>query len=148
MLAKSPGFAVSGVVVLGLGLGAATAMASVVNALFLRPLPFSEPGRIVNTVIYGPSGPVPVLPQAAVAQLRDRSRAFSTLAGISASPGVNLASDHGSAYVRNLVVTAGYFRVLGVEPRIGRAFSREDEADPSTVVLSHGVWAGHFGARP
>ena len=148
MLAKSPGFAVSGVVVLGLGLGAATAMASVVNALFLRPLPFSEPGRIVNTVIYGPSGPVPVLPQAAVAQLRDRSRAFSTLAGISASPGVNLASDHGSAYVRNLVVTAGYFRVLGVEPRIGRAFSREDEADPSTVVLSHGVWAGHFGADP
>ncbi|MCY3844810.1 MAG: permease prefix domain 1-containing protein, partial [Acidobacteria bacterium] len=48
MLARSPGFTVSGVVVLGLGLGAATAMASVVNALFLRPLPFPEPGRIVN----------------------------------------------------------------------------------------------------
>ena len=101
------------------------------------------------SVIYGPSGPVPVLPQAAVAQLRDRSRAFSDPGRHQCvSPGVNLASDHGSAYVRNLVVTAGYFRVLGVEPRIGRAFSREDEADPSTVVLSHGVWAGHFGGDP
>ena len=148
MLARSPGFTVSGVVVLGLGLGAATAIASVVNAMFLRPLPYPEPGRIVNVVAYGPSGPVPVLPQAGIALLRDRSRAFSTLAGTGWSPGVNLASDHGSAYIRNLTVTAGYFRVLGVEPRIGRAFSREDEADPSTVVLSHGVWAGHFGADP
>ncbi|MCY4028790.1 MAG: ADOP family duplicated permease [Acidobacteria bacterium] len=148
MLARSPGFTVSGVVVLGLGLGAATAIASVVNALFLRPLPYPEPGRIVNVVAYGPSGPVPVLPQAGIALLRDRSRAFSTLAGTGWSPGVNLASDHGSAYIRNLTVTAGYFRVLGVEPRIGRAFSREDEDDPSTVVLSHGVWAGHFGADP
>ena len=148
MLARSPGFTVSGVVVLGLGLGAATAIASVVNALFLRPLPYPEPGRIVNVVVYGPSGPVPVLPQAGIALLRDRSRAFSTLAGTGWSPGVNLASDHGSAYIRNLTVTAGYFRVLGVEPRIGRAFSREDEDDPSTVVLSHGVWAGHFGADP
>ena len=148
MLARSPGFTVSGVVVLGLGLGAATAIASVVNAMFLRPLPYPEPDRIVNVVVYGPSGPVPVLPQAGIALLRDRSRAFSTLAGTGWSPGVNLASDHGSAYIRNLTVTAGYFRVLGVEPRIGRAFSREDEDDPSTVVLSHGVWAGHFGADP
>ena len=148
MLARSPGFTVSGVVVLGLGLGAATAIASVVNAMFLRPLPFPEPDRIVNVVVYGPSGPVSVLPQAGIALLRDRSRAFSSLAGISGSPGVNLASDHGSAYIRNLVVTAGYFRVLGIEPQMGRAFSRDDEDDPSTVVLSHGVWAGHFGADP
>ena len=91
MLARSPGFTVSGVVVLGLGLGAATAIASVVNAMFLRPLPYPEPGRIVNVVAYGPSGPVPVLPQAGIALLRDRSRAFSTLAGTGWSPGVNLA---------------------------------------------------------
>ena len=64
------------------------------------------------------------------------------------SPGVNLASDRGSAYVRNLEVTAGFFRVLGIEPQLGRAFVRADEADPSTVVLSHAVWAGHFGGAP
>ena len=145
-LARSPGFTLSAVVILGFGLGAATAMVSVVNAVFLRPLPYPEPDRIVNVVAYGPSGSTAVQPQAAVALLRDRTRAFSALAGIGTSPGVNLAADRGSTYVRNLEVTAGYFRVLGVEPGRGRAFSRDDEIGPATVVLSHGVWAGHFDA--
>ena len=68
---------------------------------------------MVNVVVYGPSGPVSVLSQAGIALLRDRSRAFSTLAGTSGSPGVNLASDRGSAYIRNLIVTAGYCCMLG-----------------------------------
>ena len=147
-LTKNRGFTASAVLILGFGLGAATAMASVINAVFLRPLPFPEPDRIVNVVEYGPSGPRVAMAQAAVALLRDESRAFSTLVGIGGSPGVNLVSDQGSTYIRNLEVTAGYFRVLGVEPRLGRAFSRDDESAPSTVVLSHGVWVGHFGADP
>ena len=135
-------------VVLGLGLGAATVMLSMINAVFVRPLPFPEPDRIVSVVRYRSSGPTNVHSQAAVALTRDHSRAFSALAGIGVSPGVNLASDRGSAYVRNLEVTAGFFRVLGVEPQLGRAFARDDEPDPSTVVLSHAVWAGHFGGDP
>ena len=148
ILAKNPGFTISAVLILGLGLGAATVMASVINALYLRPLPFPQPDRIVNVVEYGPSGPSPVLPQAAIALLRDQSRAFSALAGIGVSPGVSLASERGSTYIRNLAVTAGFFRVLGVAPRLGRAFSGDDETGSSTVVLSHGVWAGHFGGDP
>ena len=77
-----------------------TAIGSVINAVFLRPLPFPEADRIVNVVRYGPSGPVAVQPQAAVALLRDRSRAFSILAGVGVSPGVNLVSDHGTTFVR------------------------------------------------
>ena len=91
-LAKNPGFAISAVLVLGLGLGGATVMVSVINAVFIRPLPFPEPERIVSVV--------------------------------------------------------RYFPVFGVAPRLGRAFSRDDEVDPSTVVLSHDVWAGHFGGDP
>lgn len=148
-LAKNPGFTVSAVVVLGLGLGAATVMVSVINAVFVRPLPFPEPDRIFNVVVYegGPS-PSIVHPQAAVALTRDHSQAFSALAGIRTSPGVNLASDRGSLYVRNLRVTAGFFRVFGIAPQLGRAFVRDDEAAPSTVVLSHAVWAGHFESDP
>ncbi len=148
-LAKNPGFTVSAVVVLGLGLGAATVMVSVINAVFVRPLPFPEPDRIFNVVVYegGPS-PSIVHPQAAVALTRDHSQAFSALAGIRTSPGVNLASDRGSLYVRNLRVTAGFFRIFGIAPQLGRAFVRDDEAAPSTVVLSHAVWAGHFESDP
>ena len=99
-------------------------------------------------VRYQRSGPTDGHSQAAVAHARDHSRAFSALAGIGVSPGVNLASDRGSAYVRNLEVTAGFFRVLGVEPQLGRAFVRDDEPDPSTVALSHAVWVDHFGGDP
>ena len=73
---------------------------------------------------------------------------FAAVAGIGVSPGVNLVSDRSSTYIRNLEVTAGYFRVFGVEPRLGRAFARDDETDPSTVVLSHAVWSGHFAGDP
>ena len=148
-LARNPGFAVSAVVVLGLGLGAATVMASVINAVFVRPLPFPEPDRIFNVVVYG-DGPGPAIAhtQGVVALARDHSRAFSALSGIRSTPGVNLASDHGSSYVRSLMVTAGFFRVFGIDPRLGRAFLPEDETDSSTVVLSHAVWAGHFDGDP
>ena len=147
-LAKNPGFTISTVVVLGLGLGAATVMFSVINAVFVRPLPFPEPDRIVSVVRYQRSGPNLIHPPAAVAFLRDRSRAFSMLAGIGVSPGLNLVSDRGSTYIRNLEVTAGYFRVFDVAPLLGRAFSRDDETDPSAVLLSHGVWVGQFDGDP
>ena len=149
-LAMNPGFTVSAVVVLGLGLGAALTMLSVINAVFLRPLPFPEPDRIVNVVRDHPrfGGLNPIHPQRNIAFLRDNSRAFSALAGIGFSPGVNLVSEHGSTYIGNLDVTAGFLQVLGVAPRLGRAFSRDDEVDPATVVLSHDVWVGHFEGDP
>ena len=147
-LAKNPGFTLSAVVVLGLGLGASTVVVSAINAVFIRPLPFPEPEQIVSVVEYGPSGSTRSHTQRAVAFLRDRSGTLSVVAGIGASPGVNLVSDRGATYVRNLEVTAGYFRVFGIEPRLGRTFSRDDETEPSTVVLSHAVWVGQFDADP
>ena len=148
-LARDRGFTIAAVVVLGLGLGAATVMVGVINAVFVRPLPFPEPDRIFNVVSYGVGpGPNPFQTPAVVALARDHSRAFSALAGIRETPGVNLASDRGSTFVRSIMVTAGFFRVFGVDPRIGRTFVRDDESAPSTVVLSHAVWAGHFDGDP
>ena len=147
-LAKNPGFTIAAVVVLGLGLGATTVAISMINAMYVRPLPFDEPDRIVSVVTYGPSGLNAIHPQAAVAYTRDHSRALAAVAGIGISPGVNLVSDRGSTYIRNLEVTAGYFRVFGAEPRLGRGFARDDEFDPSTVVLSHAVWNRHFRGDP
>ena len=147
-LTRTPGFTVSAVIVLGLGIGVATAAFSVVNAVFIRPLPFPESDRIVSVVEYRPSGATSAQPQGAIALLRDRSRAFSALAGVGVGPGVNLVSSRGATYVRNREVTAGFFRVLGIEPSMGRSFSRDDEAGPPSVVLSHGVWTGHFGRDP
>ena len=149
-LAKNPGFTISAVVVLGLGLGAAITMLSVINAVFIRPLPFPEPDRIVSLVRYDSRfrGINPFHPQRSVAFLRDRGRTLSVLAGIGVSPGVNLVSEHGSTFVRNVEVTAGYFHVFGVAPRLGRAFSRDDEVGLSTVVLSHDMWVDHFDGDP
>ena len=146
-LAKNPGFAISAVLVLGLGLGAATVMVSVINAVFIRPLPFPEPDRIVSVVRHDSRfrGANEFHPQRNVAVLRDRSKAFEALAGIGISPGINLVSQHGSTFISRVEVTADYFQVFEVAPRLGRAFSREDEVAPSTVVLSHDVWVGHFG---
>ena len=148
-LARDRGFTITAVVVLGLGLGAATVMVGVINAVFVRPLPFPEPDRIFSVVSYGTGpGPNPFQTPAAVALSRDHSRAFSALAGIRETPGGNLASDHGSTFVRSIMVTAGFFRVFGVDPQLGRTFVRDDETAPSTVVLSHAVWAGHFDGDP
>ena len=149
-LAKNPGFTISAVVVLGLGLGAAITMLSVINAVFVRPLPFPEPDRIVSVVRQHPRfrGINQFHPQRSVAFLRDRGRAFAARSGIGVSPGANLVSEHGSTHIRNIDVTAGYFRVFGVAPRLGRAFSRDDEVVPSTVVLGHDLWVRHFDGDP
>ena len=116
------------VVVLGLGLGAATVTVSVIDAVFVRPLPFPEPDRIFNVVAYG-DGPGPTIAhtQAVVALARDHSQAFSALAGIRATPGVNLANDHGSSFVRSLMVTAGFFRVFGGDPARAHVTDHADD---------------------
>ena len=147
-LLKDPGFTISVVVVLGLGLGAAITMASAINAIFVRQLPFPEPDRIVSVVRHLRSGMTDVHSPALVAFLRDHSQSFSSLASIGVSPGVNLASDRGSTHIRNLKVSAGYFQVLGVEPELGRVFSRDDEIGLPTVVLSHTLWVASFQADP
>jgi len=150
-LIRQPGFAVTAILTLALGIGATTAIFSVVNAVVLRPLPFDSPDRIVvvtnvntktgtrNTTVSGPD----------FRDWREQSRSFEALAywaGGEASATVNNTSDYAFA----AVVTPGYFRVFGATARVGRLLSAEEEqpGGPQSVVISEAYWRRQFGADP
>jgi len=150
-LFRQPGFAATAVLTLALGIGATTAIFSVVNAVVLRPLPFDQPDRIVvvtnvntktgtrNTTVSGPD----------FRDWREQSRSFEALAywaGGEMSATVNNTSDYAFA----AVVTPGYFRVFGATARVGRLLSAEEEqpGGPQSVVISEAYWRRQFGADP
>ena len=150
-LTRQPGFAATAILTLAIGIGATTAIFSVVNAVVLRPLPFDEPDRVVvvtnrdlktgarYTTVSGPD----------FRDWRDASRSFDSLAywaGGETSVTVNNASDYAWA----VVVTPGYFRVFGAAARVGRLFTLEEEqpGGPQVVVISEAFWRRQFGADP
>ena len=147
---RNPGFAVGSLFIVAFGVAAATAIFSVANAAFVRPLPYPEADRLVAVTRFQPAGGGYGIShdRDTSAFLADYATSFSSLAATSGSPGLTLASPAGTENVRNLRVSAEYFRVLGVAPAAGRAFVERDERAASTVVLSHGVWLRHFdGSR-
>ncbi|MGE3492521.1 MAG: ABC transporter permease [Vicinamibacterales bacterium] len=150
-LTRQPGFAATAILTLALGIGATTAIFSVVNAVVLRPLPFDQPERIVvvtnvntktgtrSTTVSGPD----------FRDWRDQSRSFEALAywaGGETSATVNNASDYAFA----AVVTPGYFQVFGATARVGRLFSPDEEQPegPPAVVISEAYWRRQFAADP
>jgi putative ABC transport system permease protein len=155
LLRKSPGFTVAAVITLALGVGANTAIFSLVDAVMLRPLPYVEPRDLV-AIWELPSAPVERLagtPRIAVApaNLADyrRARSFSTLAAF-ASVGRNLTGAGTPERLFGEAVTVEYFATLGATPAIGRAF-RPEEHQPGggqVVVLADGLWRQRFGADP
>jgi putative ABC transport system permease protein len=147
-LLKSPGFAFVTVVTLALGIGANTAIFSVVNAVLLRPLPFHEPDRlIVVRETYG-GGSVGTVSGPNFVDWRDRSRSFE---GVTASRGASLAmvGEGEPEEVRGARVSAEFFRVLGVDLLLGRGFAAgEDQGEPSVAVIGERVWRDRFAADP
>ena len=149
-LRRNPGFAVGGLFIVAFGVAAATAVFSVANAAFMRPLPYPEADRLVAVTRFqlAAAGYRLIHDRDTSAFLADYATSFSRLAAISGSPGLTLASPAGTEHVRNLRVSADYFRVLGAAPATGRDFVQRDELDASTVVLSHDAWLRHFdGSR-
>ncbi len=159
-LRKTPAFTVAAVVTLALGIGANTAIFSVVDAVMLRPLPFADPDRVVvvwEEVSTGLSGPgsvgIPSGPQriavapANYVDYQARMRAFGSLAAY-ASVGRNLTGDSTPERVVAEEVTASYFQVLGVSPSRGRAFlDAENTAGHAPVaIISHNLWQRRYGA--
>jgi putative ABC transport system permease protein len=152
-LARRPGFTVVAVLTLAIGIGGATAIFSVADAVVLRPLPYVDPDRLVaiwesswqnNTPFYEIS-------YAAFREWRDRSHAFDTMAAMSS---VNdrsvLAGRSEPIAVQARCVSSGFFGVLGVRPVLGRALLPEDEQPGAAgvVVLSHALWRDRFDADP
>ncbi len=146
MLLKQPGFSLIAILTLALGIGANTAMFSVVNAVLLRPLPFPEPERLM--LLVDGKGPA----NFAGADVRDLSlpnRSFAQFGAYSIAT-FNVAGGSVPERVNGARVSAGLLPTLGVQPLYGRNLTAEEdrEGGAKVILLGHGVWKRQFGADP
>jgi predicted permease len=151
MMRRSPGFTLTAVITLALVIGANTAVFTLANALLLKPLPFPEADRLalVRLEFSGPRG-------ASSSESVDGS-AWKAIAGspwadhaavfTNWTTGVNLVVNRQARFADQQRVGAGFFRVLGVPPAIGREFTREEDVPggPAVAILSHALWMSAFG---
>ena len=141
-LRKNPGFAAVAVITLALGIGANTAIFSVVNAVLLRPLPYKDDGRLVVVLHNGRN---PVAP-ANFADWQSQSRSFESM-GAAESWSPNLTSTNNPENLVGLRITSEILPMLGVRPLLGRMFLPEEQQPGKDleVVLSYSLWQNHFG---
>ncbi len=152
-LRKSPGFTVTMVLTLALGIGANTAIFSVVNALMLRSLPYPQPMRLGALITHWSGLGGAEYDNSADGEtydlVRDRVPAV-TAAAYGSEGGVNLQVGQSAQYAQQLRVTSMYFDVLGIRPLLGRSFTREEDHPngPAVVVLSNHLWRNAFHSNP
>src|SRR5262245_52512214 len=150
MLLKKPGFTLIAILTLGLGIGANTAIFSVVNAVLLQPLPYGDPDRLVwmwGNIRNG-GNRASVSPPDFI-DYRAQNSVFEHFgASFSVGSSVNLTGGGEPERLNSRVVTANYFDALGVRPLYGRAFKSEEEqfGRHRVAVLSYGLWKRRFGA--
>ena len=151
IMLKQPGFTLVAVVTLALGIGANTAIFSLVNSILLRPLPFREPDRLVRLIQSSPKLGLSTwgVSQAGFAAYRDQNRSFETVA-LYNSNALNLTGEGEPERLPVTNATADFFKVFGVSPLLGRTFVEgEDAPGKNTVcVISHKLWQRHFGGDP
>jgi predicted permease len=147
-LRQAPAFTLVAVATLGLGIGATSAIFSVVHAVLLRPLPFPEPDRLVQVAQTWEGSPVVHSPQNFL-DVEAQATSFSGLAAIDSS-GVTLTGRGEATRLEGAEVSASFFDVLRVRPIHGRGFAAgENEPGRSKVaVLGHSLWRDRFGADP
>ncbi len=145
---RSPGFTVVIVVTLALGIGATTAIFSVVRAVLLEPLPYPNPDELVTLWSqddwpYGTNMPE-------YFDIRDRQSTLTDFAVYQAFGQNMTTSDRPAVRVNGVAVTAGFFRILGVPPLLGRTIGDEDDAPGknAVAVLRHGFWQRQLGGDP
>jgi predicted permease len=147
MLAKNPGFTGVAVVTLALGIGANTAIFSVVNAVLIRPLPYKDPGQLVLVMERLPTitpKPIP-LPAPDVVEFQRENRTFQNVAGFQ-SIHMELSGGEQPQRISAARVSSTLFPLLGVPPLLGRTFSTgEDQPGRLAAVLSYGLWQRRFG---
>jgi predicted permease len=150
-LAKSPGFTVVAVFTLALGIGANTAIFSVVNAVLLEPLPYRHSDRLVVVCeMPNPGNYIPFASGGAFVDWQDRSTQLESISAAH-SDDENLTGYGEPLRLSGLQVSANYFRVLGIAPALGRDFLPQEETQAGkrdVVILSHELWETKFGADP
>jgi putative ABC transport system permease protein len=150
VLVKSPGFTAVAVLTLALGIGANTAIFTVVYGVLLRPLPFPQPDRIVQLAeTFRADSDEMDLTWSQLEHLREYGELFEHIAGYT-DVGFNLATGTESEHVRGVPASAEYFQVFGVQPLLGRGFvPEEDRGEGQPVaILSHELWMRRFGGEP
>ncbi|HKV39771.1 MAG TPA: ABC transporter permease [Blastocatellia bacterium] len=151
IMIKSPVFTGVAVVALALGIGSATAIFSVINAVLLKPLQFKEPSRLVQ--IWGKFDKQG-LPQNWISEpelwdLKQQTRSFEDLAGFTAG-GANLTGSGDPVRVNSALVNASFFRLLGIQAAKGRTFYEEEDRPGANteVILSDSLWKSRFAGDP
>jgi len=151
-LLKSPGFTLVAALTLALGIGANTAVFSVVHAVLLRSLPYEHPDRLVAVWAHDlkANEDHSYFSIAAVNDLRAQNRSFESLTGFSPRWSFNLRSEGEPERIYGFFVSANFLETLGATPVRGRSFTAEDDrvgAAP-TAILSYGLWQRRFGGDP
>jgi putative ABC transport system permease protein len=159
-LLRSRGFTAVAVLAIALGIGANSAIFSVVNAVLLRPLPYRDPDRLVTVLHQGPSLPRAIERSGAVApahflEWRAQSQSFERMGAAQAGGGnasltMTLTGRGTPEELRAMSVTADLFPVLGVDALLGRTLGPGDDQPgaPPAAVISHRLWQGRFGGDP
>jgi putative ABC transport system permease protein len=150
-LVRSPGFAAIAIATLALGIGANSAIFTVVNAVVMRPLPYDHPERLVRVTadFTGLRATDVGLSQPELMDYQDRSGLFDAIAGVWAI-NANLTEIDQPERVETLLASPSYFDVLGVKPQLGRLFGPEDNGPgiSTVLVISDALWRRRFGASP
>jgi putative ABC transport system permease protein len=157
VLARTPGFSLTAIATLALGIGAATAMFTIVNSVLLRPLPFRDADRVAAVYTGYDASSGYDIPQFSLSgpefiDYRAQTRALEEVAAYQRG-GVTFATDDAAMEpIRgfHVVATANLFTTLGAQPALGRTFRSGDDQPgaPCVVVLGHGVWLDAFGGDP
>ncbi|HEU4391993.1 MAG TPA: ABC transporter permease, partial [Blastocatellia bacterium] len=148
MLLRAPSFSIVAIAVLAVGIGAGTAVFSIVNAVLLRPLPYREPDRLalIEQSLPQLSAKVAATSAAEYWDYREKNRVFSDVAAFT-TVNLNLTGDADPVRIQVARVSASLFPLLGVPPALGRTFT-DDEDEPgnnSVVLISERLWRDRFG---
>jgi len=149
LLIKRPGFSAVAIVTLALGIGATTAIFTVVHAILLSPLPFRDADRLVAVRIAGADNQMYPLPDADFVAWRDQNQTADAIAVWSVDA-ATLTGDGAAERIGTAFVTDRFFDVLGARPILGRVFHEGDDqpAAPKTIVLSEPFWSRRFHRDP
>jgi len=148
-LFRSPALSIISILTVGLGVGAGTAMFSVVKAVLLNPLPYPDPGRLAWIAEVNEGGRPMEVPEANFLDWQRGNRSFSQLAFFGDGP-VNAGGGETPVRTHGAFVSRPFFDVLGIQPALGRGFDPSEEKfrAAGTVILGDGLWRRAYGADP
>jgi len=151
MLRRSPGFTATAIAALALGIGANTAIFTVVNTVLLQPLAYPQPDRLVQLELSSAEGNSNVTSIPKYAIWREQTQVFQDVAAYDeGGPGVNLTGGDRPEQLKGVHVSASFFPLFGASMAVGRAFSAEEDRPGGArlVVLSNGLWRRRFAGDP